>query len=50
MEGDVVRLCDTKHKTCAMTKNDGDALKQKGLSYGLRIMMARGYGGMACMA
>jgi len=27
MEGDVARLCDTKHKTCATTKDDGNALK-----------------------
>jgi hypothetical protein len=32
MEGNVVKLCDTKHKTCAMMKDHGDALKQKGLS------------------
>ncbi len=27
MEGDVIGLCDTKCKTCAMTKDDDDALK-----------------------
>jgi len=30
IEGDVGGLCDTKCKTCAMTKDNGDALKQKG--------------------
>jgi hypothetical protein len=29
MEGDVARLCDTKCKTCAMTKENNNALKQK---------------------
>jgi hypothetical protein len=32
MEEDVARLYDTKHKTCAMTKDDDDALKRKGQS------------------
>jgi hypothetical protein len=32
MERDVARLCDTKSKTCAMMKDNDDALKQKGLS------------------
>jgi hypothetical protein len=32
MEGNVARLCDTKSKTCAMMKDNDDALKQKGLS------------------
>jgi hypothetical protein len=27
MEEDVIGLCDTKCKTCAMTKDDDDALK-----------------------
>jgi hypothetical protein len=31
MEGNIVGLCDTKCKTCVMTKDDGDVLKQKGL-------------------
>jgi hypothetical protein len=31
MEGDVVRLCDTKHKTCAMTKNDHGDVDVDGL-------------------
>jgi hypothetical protein len=26
MEGDVARLCDTKRKTCATTKEDNNAL------------------------
>jgi hypothetical protein len=30
MEGDIVGLCDTKRKTCAIMKDDDDALKQKG--------------------
>ncbi len=32
MEGDIARLCDTKCKTCATTKDDDNALKPKGLS------------------
>jgi hypothetical protein len=32
MEGDIAILCNTKCKTCTTTKDDGDALKQKGLS------------------
>jgi hypothetical protein len=31
MEGNVARLCNTKHKTCAMMKDNNDALKRKGL-------------------
>jgi hypothetical protein len=32
MEGDVIGLCNTKCKTCKMTKDDDDALKRKGPS------------------
>jgi hypothetical protein len=32
METDVARLCDTKCKTCVPMKDDGNALKRKGLS------------------
>jgi hypothetical protein len=46
MEGDVVGLCDTKRKTCAMTKDDDNALKRKRSV----VMMGGGHGGMACMA
>jgi hypothetical protein len=30
MEGDIVGLCDTRRKTCTMTKDEDNALKQKG--------------------
>jgi hypothetical protein len=32
MEANVARLCDTNYKTCAMRKDDDDALKRKGPS------------------
>jgi hypothetical protein len=39
-------LCDIKSKTCAMMKDNNDALKQKRFV----LITTRGHGGMTCMA